>query len=129
MDKDQVPAIDWLKREILKHVKDIEVAGIITGLAAEYAQKAYLQGHSRGYTQGYDKGYGKVSFKTWAFQRPYCYATNGFVQAKTGPEALELVHAAYGFCNNATVFCAETKETWNDKGLVIEEEIEPEHGQ
>ena len=48
-----VPAIDTLRREILKTGIPCELAGIITGLASEYAMQAYLQGYERGYNQGY----------------------------------------------------------------------------
>lgn len=57
----------------------------------------------------------KESIKVWAFNRPYCSPASGTIQAKTGEEAMDLLHKAYGFASNSVVYCAETKETFTDK--------------
>lgn len=56
--------------------------------------------------------------KSWAFRRPgaMCAVAAGVIQAKSGPEAIKLLHAAYGYCYKTLVFCAETDEGWSDEG-------------
>ncbi len=65
------------------------------------------------------------SLKSWAFSRPYCSPEGGNVVAKTPQEAIKLVHYAYGFASDTSVYCAETGETFveNNNGE-IELEIE-----
>ena len=48
--------------------------------------------------------------RSWAFKRPYCKPSAGFVLARSGAEALKLLNFAYGFCTDAKVYCAETNE-------------------
>tara|TARA_Y100001960_G_scaffold332753_1_gene434638 strand:- start:8288 stop:8578 length:291 start_codon:yes stop_codon:yes gene_type:complete len=48
--------------------------------------------------------------KSWAFKRPFCNPNAGIIQAKTGEEAIKLIHRAYGFTSNVSVYCAETNE-------------------
>lgn len=55
------------------------------------------------------------SMKSWAFSRPYCSPTSGILQAKTADEAIDLIHKAYGFASNTSVYCSETKERKTDK--------------
>lgn len=53
-------------------------------------------------------------FKTWAFRRPFCSPSTGTLQAKTGKEALKLVHYMYGFASDTEVYCMETEEKHKD---------------
>lgn len=56
-----------------------------------------------------------ISLKSWAFQRPFCTPTGGFVLARTAPEAISLIHFAHGYCSNTKVFCAETGREYTDE--------------
>jgi hypothetical protein len=48
-------AIDQLRRDMVAAGVDSEAAGVAVGLAAEYAQRAYMQGYDRGYCAGIEK--------------------------------------------------------------------------
>lgn len=58
----------------------------------------------------------KDRIKSWAFRRPDCSPRGGMVLARTGVEAMKLVHYAYGFASYSRVFCAETDEEYEDNG-------------
>ena len=54
-----MPAIDSLRRELIAKLAgtnvDIDLAGALVGLCAEYASRAYMQGYDRGYEAGLPK--------------------------------------------------------------------------
>ena len=62
-----------------------------------------------------DKLKEQIPMKSWAFHRPYCNPASGIIQAKTADEAIDLIHNAYGFASNTSVYCSETKERKSDK--------------
>ncbi len=55
-----------------------------------------------------------TKLKSWAFRRPFCVPAGGFVLAKTGSEAIELINYAHGYASHTSIFCAETGEKYGD---------------
>jgi len=55
-----------------------------------------------------------IEMRSWAFRRDGYSPAGGNVLAKTGKEALKLVHFMHGHASNTTVYCAETNEQWID---------------
>ena len=49
-------SIDALRRQFVEHGLSSEHAAIAAGLAADYAEAAYRQGHTRGFDQGWSRG-------------------------------------------------------------------------
>lgn len=47
--------IDCLRRQMIESGLSSEDAGMVVGLAAEYAQRAYMQGYNRGWAAGVAK--------------------------------------------------------------------------
>lgn len=50
----------------------------------------------------------------WAFNRPHCTPSGGFVLAYSAEEAISLVHSAYGYASDTSVESPLLGEEWRD---------------